>query len=226
VIVEVHAGEGGTDSKLFVHDLFAAYAKYAASLGFKGELLDSTEGRVVGQFVGKGVGKAFSQEIGKHVVQRVPPTEKGGRWQTSVVSVAVLPLPPQNQVQLLPESELDISYIKGGGPGGQKVNVTSSTVRIRHVPTKIQVCICTERSQLQNKTQALRILSAKVNEQRNGNVQFAYAEGRKAQVGDRGRGDKIRTYNYIKLRAVDHRTRKKTNKVRDVIEKGKFQLLF
>lgn len=223
--MEVHAGEGGTDSKLFIHDLFAAYVKYATSLNLRGEMLDSTDSRVVGQFIGPGAGKAFSREIGKHVVQRVPPTEKSGRWQTSVVSVAVLPLPPQSQTKLLPESELEITCIKGSGSGGQKINKTCSTVRMLHKPTKIQVYICTERSQAQNKMNAWRILSAKINEAKNDSVQSDYDANRKAQVGNRGRGDKIRTYNFPRNRAIDHRTGKKTSKVRDVIERGRFDLL-
>jgi peptide chain release factor 1 len=206
--------------------LFAAYCKYAASLGFKAEIFDAVPGKVTGQFRGSGVGKAFSKEVGKHVVQRVPPTEKNGRWQTSVVAVAVLPMPPQHNQKLLPDSELEVTTFKrSSGPGGQGVNKTCSAVRIVHKVTKVQVCICTERSQHQNREIAMRIISAKVNEQRNGHNQSDYDQGRKAQLGGGGRGDKIRTYNYIKKRAVDHRSGKKTREVEQVIEKGRFDLL-
>jgi peptide chain release factor 1 len=189
-------------------------------------MLDSVPGKVVGQFRGVGVGKAFSKEMGKHVIQRVPPTEKNGRWQTSVVGVAVLPMPPQQTQKLLPEYDLDIvAFKRSSGPGGQAVNKTSNAIRITHKPTKVQVVICTERSQQQNKAIALRIISAKVNEHKNSATQSAYDQGRKTQLGGGGRGDKIRTYNFIKKRAVDHRSGKKTNAVEQVIERGRFDLL-
>ena len=189
-------------------------------------MLDSVAGRVVGQFRGNGVGKAFSKEMGKHVVQRVPPTEKNGRWQTSVVAVAVLPMPPQQTQKLLPEYELDIvAFKRSSGPGGQAVNKTSNAIRVTHRPTKVQVVICTERSQHQNKEIALRIIAAKVNEQKNSTTQTAYDQGRKNQLGGGGRGDKVRTYNFIKKRAVDHRSGKKTTEVEQVIGRGKFGLL-
>jgi peptide chain release factor 1 len=142
------------------------------------------------------------------------------------VAVAVLPLPPQHSQKLLPENDLDIvTFKRSMGAGGQKVNKTASAVRIVHKPTKTQVVICTERSQHQNKEIALRIIAAKVNEQANSSTQSAYDQGRKSQLGGGGRGDKIRTYNFIKKRAVDHRSGKKTTEVEQVIERGKFGLL-
>jgi peptide chain release factor 1 len=120
--VEIRGGEGGKDSKLFVHDLFSAYCKYSQSLGFRVEVLDSSEGRVTATIAGQGVGKAFGRESGKHCVQRVPPTEKSGRRQASLVTVAVLPLPTPSSSQLLPEEELEVATQRGSGPGGQHRN--------------------------------------------------------------------------------------------------------
>jgi len=223
--VEIRAGEGGTDSKLFVHDLFAAYVKYAASRGLKAELLDSSDGSATGRFWGHSAGSAFAFESGKHVVQRVPPTERNGRWQTSVVAVAVMPMPPRHELRLLPESELEVSTLRGSGPGGQHRNKTESAVRIVHKPTRLQVFLDGGRSQHQNRAEAHRILSAKVAQHYGEQIQATYDAKRKAQVDGGGRGNKIRTYNFIKCRAVDHRTGKKTRDVQAVIEKGRFDLL-
>jgi peptide chain release factor 1 len=223
--VEIRGGEGGKDSKLFVHDLFAAYSKYAQALGFRVEVLDSSEGQVTAVVAGQGVGNAFGRESGKHCVQRVPPTEKSGRRQTSLVTVAVLPLPASNKLQLLPEAELEIATQRGSGPGGQHRNKVETAVRITHVPTGLSVYLDGGRSQHQNRVQAHRILSAKVHQHLADQARAAYAERRKAQVGDGGRGDKIRTYNFIDSRAVDHRTGKKTREVHQVIGKGRFDLL-
>jgi len=225
VVVELRAGEGGEDSKLFVHDLFAAYVKYGNSHNLESEILESSKGSITAKFCGKGAGKAFQYEGGKHCIQRVPPTEKRGRRQTSQISVAVLPMPPKRERSLIPESEIDIKFSVGSGPGGQHKNRTESAVTMVHRPTKIKVYLDGGRCQHSNRADALEILSAKVNQHRNAQKAAERSAERKRQVDGGGRGNKIRTYNYIKSRAVDHRNGKKTKNVQAVIEKGRFDLL-
>lgn len=215
---------GGDDSKLFVHDLLAAYLKYAARLGLKSTLLYSENGHAIVQICGKKAGFYFQHESGKHTIQRVPPTESNGRKQTSIVVVGVLPIPPKKSFRPLPEKDLDIVYKVGSGPGGQHRNKTATTVVMTHKPTGMRVKIDT-RSQAENKRIALDVLTARVNELSQGKVAAGYANLRKEQLADSGRSDKIRTYNYLESRAVDHRLGTKTSNVREVIEKGRFELL-
>ena len=228
LILEIQAGEGGKDSKLFVNDLLSAYLKYAVIKGLKSELLSSEEGHVIVKFSGKDVWKTFSQESGKHVIQRVPPTERSGRWQTSVLSIAVLPLPPVSKKDEIPEKDLDIKMQCGGGPGGQKVNKSASCARIRHIPTGINVLIMGRDFQT-NKAIALQIVTARVNALHNDQASSAYGSNRKKQMAGQGkvggRGEKVRTINMIKNRVVDHRLGLKTSNVKEYM-KGNFDVLF
>jgi peptide chain release factor 1 len=142
-----------------------------------------------------------------------------------MVSVVVLPLPPENDGSLLPESELEVSFQRGSGPGGQHRNKVETAVRMTHKPTGIQILLDGGRSQSQNRAVARRILSAKVNERANAQQKASYDQARRDQVDGGGRGNKIRTYNLLESRAVDHRTNKKTTEVQQVIGKGRFDLL-
>lgn len=157
-------------------------------------------------------------------MQRIPPTETRSKRQTSYVSVAILPVPPKHKIKMLAESEVEVWCEVGSGPGGQHRNRTASCVRMRHKETGLEVYI-DGRKQHQNRHIAHEILSAKVHQQRVDKEQSEYDSLRQKQLGRGGRGDKIRTYNFIKSRAVDHRNGKKTGKVKDVIEKGRFDLL-
>lgn len=222
--MEIHAGTGGEDSKIFVHELFAAYAKFAASNGLKVEILDSRHGQVAAMITGKNAGGLYQHESGQHCIQRVPPTERNGRRQTSLVMVAVLPMPPKHETKLLPLSEIETTTMRGTGPGGQHKNKTDSCVRMVHIPTRATVVI-DSRDQHSNRKEAHRVLSAKVLEARRLATQGDYDKMRRQKMGSGGRGEKIRTYNFIDSRAVDHRTGTKTKAVQDVIGKGRFDLL-
>jgi peptide chain release factor 1 len=174
------------------------------------------------RFAGPGVWKAFENEPGKHVVQRVPPTERNGRRHTSVVSVAVLPI--LSGYPSIPENEIEIITQRGHGPGGQNQNKVESAVRARHKPTGLHVFI-NGRDQGQNKKEAIRILSAKVQEfycQKKENVESVE---RVRQMGGGGRSGKVRTYNFLDSRVTDHRLGKKTNQIEKIM-KGNFNLLF
>lgn len=201
----------------------AAYIKYATNIGLKGEILTSNEGHAIVKFKGKGASDAFRYEGGKHCVQRVPPTESKGRRHTSMITVAVLPLPPAHEQKPLAEADLDIKTQCGHGPGGQHQNKTASAVRMTHRPTGLQVFI-NGRDQHANRREALRILTAKVNAHVQDEQAKVYNAERKKQIGDGHRGNKIRTYNFIDSRAVDHRFNIKTGKIKDVM-KGRFDIL-
>jgi len=223
VIVEVKGGEGGDDSKLFAHDLFAALTRYAKRHGVKVEPLSSADGHLIGKFNGPNVWQLLEPQIGKHCVQRVPPTENRGRRHTSYLCVAVLPM-LQSNFQPLERSEIRIKTQGGHGAGGQHQNKRDSAVRVTHIPTGISVFI-NGRSQHANRHEAIRVLTARVRDSEQQTANASYRELRKSQFGNSGRGGtKIRTYNYLKDRAVDHRTGAKVN-VRKVIDKGEFELL-
>lgn len=168
--------------------------------------------------------KAFKNEPGKHVIQRIPITERNGRKQTSVVMVAVLPLPPAQAKGLLPEHEIETIFQCGGGPGGQSVNKTASTVRMKHKPTGVSVIICNERNQHQNKMTAHRILSARVTDMKNKKQHGDYQTIRREQMGNGARGDKVRTYNVMESRVVDHNLGTKTSNIKAIM-KGELDLI-
>jgi peptide chain release factor 1 len=206
--------------------LFATYLKYARLQGLTAELLNSETGHIIAKVTGVGAGKAFQHEPGKHIVQRIPPTEARGRKQTSVVVVGVLPLPPDTSFQDIPEAEFEITTTKGKvKAGGQNQNKVESAVRIVHPETGLTVFICNERSQHANKREALRIIRARVNELRQNQSGADYNAIRRAQMQDGSRSGKVRTYNFLESRVVDHRLNKKTGNVKGVMN-GKFDFLF
>ncbi len=221
--MEIQSGEGGDDAKAFVHELLAAYRRYAERSRLSSKLLSASNGHVVAKVTGKNVWKAFQHERGKHCVQRCPPSEKKGRRQTSVVSVAILPLPPKLNLQSLPDDELDVKTQGGSGPGGQHQNKADSAVRMTHKPTGLQVFI-NGRDQHRNRREALRILTAKVYEQYHAQQSAEYGTERRNQMGNGGRGDKIRTYNFIDSRVVDHRLGRRTKQIKRIM-KGDFGIL-
>lgn len=184
-----------------------------------------SDGHVLVKFKGNRAGFYFRHEIGQHVIQRNPPTESKSKKHTSYVSVALLPLKQEHHSKPLPEKDIEIITQTGHGKGGQHQNKTASAVRMKHLPTGISVFI-NGRDQKTNKIEALSILTARVNDKEKLEKDKEYSDWRKNVLGDGNRGSKIRTYNILESRAVDHRFNIKTSKIKEILDKGNFELLF
>jgi peptide chain release factor 1 len=222
VIIEIRAGAGGDEAALFAGDLFKMLTRYAEELGFRTEVLSQSPAEVGGfkevtfEIKGDGAYSVFKFEGGTHRVQRVPKTESQGRIHTSTATVAVLPEAEEVDVEINP-NDLNVDVYRSSGPGGQSVNTTDSAVRITHKPTGIVVSMQDEKSQLQNREKAMRVLRARIYEQALAEQNAEIAADRRSQVGTGERSEKIRTYNFPQGRVTDHRVKVTAHNLDEVL---------
>jgi peptide chain release factor 1 len=223
VIVEVRQGVGGDEAALWAGDLHRMLTRYAERRGFKTEELQASPSdgggykEVVFAVKGDGAYSVFKWEAGTHRVQRVPATEAQGRIHTSTATAAVMPEAEEVEIQVDP-SELKVDVYRSTGPGGQSVNTTDSAVRLTHLPTGIVVSMQDEKSQLQNRQKALRVLRARLYELERRRREVEESATRRAQIGTGERAEKIRTYNFPESRVTDHRVKVTVHQLDRVLE--------
>ncbi len=223
IIMEIRAGTGGEEASLFAADLFRMYSKFAEGHGWTTQVLSSSPSdmggfkEIIFDVNGRGAYSLLKYESGVHRVQRVPVTESSGRIHTSASTVAVLPEAEEVEVDIKPV-DLRIDIFRSSGPGGQSVNTTDSAVRITHLPTGMVVSCQEERSQLQNRDRALKILRARLYERMQQEQQEELAEARRLQVGTGDRSERIRTYNFPQGRVTDHRIGLTLHNLNSVLE--------
>ncbi len=219
VIVEIQGGAGGEEAGLWAGDLHRMLTRYAERRGFAAEPLETGEGKYTFAIKGEGAYSVFKYEGGTHRVQRIPVTESQGRIHTSTATVAVLPEAEEVDVRIDP-ADLQVDVYRSSGPGGQSVNTTDSAVRLTHRPTGLVVAMQDEKSQLQNREKAMRVLRARLYERAVAEQQAELAADRRSQVGTGERAEKIRTYNFPERRVTDHRVKLTLHDLDAVLEGG------
>ena len=222
VIVEIRAGAGGDEAALFAAEIYRMYVKYAESRRWKTEMMSLNENGIGGfkevtfMIQGQGAYSRLKYESGVHRVQRVPETESGGRIHTSTCTVAIMPEAEEVDV-VIDEKDIRIDVMRASGNGGQCVNTTDSAVRLTHYPTGIVIYSQTEKSQLQNKEKAFRLLRSKLYDLELEKQQASEAEARRSQIGTGDRSEKIRTYNFPQGRVTDHRIKLTLHKLDTIL---------
>lgn len=223
IILEIRAGAGGDEAAIFAGDLARMYQRYASKQGWKFSVLDYNQHPLggyktfIGKIEGQGAYDNLKQESGVHRVQRIPKTEKAGRIHTSTASVAILPEVEAKEIQISPV-DLEITFSRAGGPGGQNVNKVETAVRILHKPTGTVVSSRSERSQFANREVAMSILRSKIYEEQKRKEEQKLGANRKEQIGAAERAEKIRTYNFPDDRITDHRIGKKFHNMEKILD--------
>lgn len=224
VIIEIRAGTGGEEASLFAAEIFRMYTRYAERKNWKVEMLSANATglkgfkEVIFSIEGKSAYSLLKYEGGIHRVQRIPTTETSGRIHTSAVTVAVLPEAEEVDLQIDEATELRIDTYRSSGPGGQSVNTTDSAIRITHLPTGIIVTQQDEKSQHKNRSKAMKILRARLQERKQAELNKERAETRRSMVGSGDRSEKIRTYNFPQSRVTDHRIQFSVHQLETILD--------
>lgn len=221
-ILEIRAGVGGEEAALFAADLFHMYQAYATKKGWGVSVLDESKNdlggikEIIAEIRGKEIYKTLKYESGVHRIQRIPATEKSGRIHTSTASVAILPVAEAKEIEIK-EADLEVSFSRAGGPGGQNVNKVETAVRVLHKPTGIVISSRQERTQLANRERALEILRAKLLDEKLRKEEETVRKERQNQIGTGDRSEKIRTYNFMQDRITDHRINKSWHNIQKIL---------